>query len=75
VRPVFLIVLVAWVVLIFTSFGFNAPRNSTVFVALFICSLAIGGAIFLIMEMDSPFNGFISISSKPMRNALHYLAT
>jgi hypothetical protein len=75
VRPVFLIVLVAWVVLIFTSFGFNAPRNATVFVALFICSLAIGGAIFLILEMDTPFDGFIAISSKPMRNALHYLAT
>jgi hypothetical protein len=69
VRPV------AWVVLIFTSFGFNAPRNATVFVALFVCSLAIGGAIFLILEMDSPFDGFIAISSKPMRNALHYLNT
>jgi hypothetical protein len=75
VRPVFMIVLVAWVVLIFTSFGFNAPRNATVFVALFVCSLAIGGAIFLILEMDSPFDGFIAISSKPMRNALHYLNT
>jgi hypothetical protein len=75
VRSVFLIVLVAWVVLIFASFGFNAPRNATVFAALFVCSLAIGGAIFLILEMDSPFDGFIAISSKPMRNALHYLNT
>ena len=32
-------------------------------------------AIFLILEMDSPFDGFIAISSKPMRNALHYLNT
>ncbi len=75
VRPVFLIVLVAWVVLIFTSFGFNAPRNGTVFVAFFVCSLAIGGAIFLILEMDSPFDGFITISSKPINNALRYLGT
>ncbi len=75
VRPVFLIVLVAWVVLIFTSFGFNAPRNATVFVSFFVCALAIGGAIFLIMEMDSPFDGFIVISSKPIDNALRYLGT
>jgi hypothetical protein len=73
VRPVFLIVLVAWVVLIFSSFGFNAPRNATVFVAFFVCSLAIGGAIFLILEMDSPLDGFITISSKPIDNALRYI--
>jgi hypothetical protein len=74
VRPLFLIVLIAWVVLIFTSFGFNAPRNATVMTAFFICAVAIGGAIFLILEMDTPFSGLITISSQPMDHALAYLS-
>jgi hypothetical protein len=74
-RPVFMIVLVAWVVLIFTSFGFNATRNATVFMAFFICLLAIGGAIFSSLEMDSPFDGFVTISSSPIQNAIRYLGT
>jgi hypothetical protein len=35
-----------------------------------ICSIAIGGAIFLILEMDQPMGGEMHISSWPMRNAL-----
>ena len=35
-----------------------------------ICSIAIGGAIFLILEMDQPMGGEMQISSCPMRNAL-----
>jgi hypothetical protein len=74
IRPVFLFVLVAWIAAIFVSFGFNAPRNATVLTSFFICALAIGGAIFLILEMDSPFSGFIAISSRPMHHALTYIA-
>jgi hypothetical protein len=73
IRPVFLFVLVAWIVLIFASFAFNAPRNLTVLSFFLVCTLAIGGAIFLILEMDSPFSGFIAISPQPMQHALHYI--
>ncbi len=73
VRPLFLIVLVAWIVLIFASFGFNAPRNATVLISFMVCALAIGGAIFLILEMDGPFDGYITVSSKPMHKALKYM--
>jgi hypothetical protein len=31
------------------------------------------GAIFLILELDMPFDGVIQISSAPMRNALNHL--
>ena len=36
-------------------------------------ALAVSGAIFLILELDEPFGGLISISSQPMLNALHQL--
>jgi hypothetical protein len=31
------------------------------------------GAIFLILEMNCPLDGFIKVSSAPMREALEYL--
>jgi hypothetical protein len=73
-QPAVLCILVIWIALIFVSFGMNAPRNATVLVALLICSAAIGGAIFLVHEMDSPFDGLIQISSDPMQKALAHLS-
>ncbi|HZW91106.1 MAG TPA: hypothetical protein VFF12_18650 [Myxococcaceae bacterium] len=66
----FLVVVVFWLTVIFTSFGLFAPRNATAVVALALCSLSIAGSMYLILEMDRPFNGLIHISSAPMREAL-----
>jgi len=70
VSPIMLGVLVSWVTLIFLSFGINAPRNAMVATSFLICSVAIGGAIFLILEMDRPLQGILQISSWPIHNAL-----
>ena len=70
VRPVVLVILVSWIAVIFASFGLNAPRNATVVAAFLVCSIAIGGSVFLIIEMDSPFQGALQIPSAPMANAL-----
>jgi len=70
VQRVVLVILVSWVAVIFASFGMNAPRNGTVLATFLICSLAIGGAVFLILEMDRPLDGVMQISSWPLRNAL-----
>jgi hypothetical protein len=70
VRPFILVVLVSWTVAIFISFGLNAPRNGTVVASLLICACIIGGAVFLILEMDNPFDGMMSISERSMLNAL-----
>jgi hypothetical protein len=70
VRPVVLAILVSWITVIFASFGLNAPRNATVVAAFVVCSMAIGGAVFLIIEMDNPFQGALQIPRAPMANAL-----
>lgn len=70
VQGVVLVILVSWVTMIFASFGLNAPRNNTVISSFLIASLAIGGAVFLILEMDRPLNGIMRISSWPVRNVL-----
>ena len=68
-RP-FLIVLTSWTTLIFLSFGLFARLNTTVIVALFAAALAVSGAIFLIMKLNSPFRGLMQISSAPAHVAL-----
>ena len=68
-----LIVLIAWLAIIFTSVGLFAPPNATVIVALMLSALSVAGAIFLILELDMPFDGVIQISPTPMRNALNHL--
>ena len=67
VSPVVLIVLVSWITLIFLSFGIYAPSNALVVISFFVCAVSIGGAIFLILEMDHPIDGIMQISSWPVR--------
>lgn len=56
----------AWLVLIFASFGYCAPRNAVVIASLFVSALLIAGAIYLILDMDGPFDGTIQVSPAPL---------
>ncbi len=69
----FLVVLVDWLVIIFFSFGLFSPRNATVIVVLLLCALSAAGSLYLIQELDRPYEGLIQVSSAPLRNALAYL--
>jgi hypothetical protein len=69
----FLVVLVFWLAIIFISFGLYAPPNTTVIVTLLVCALSLAGALFLILELDQPFEGWIQIPSAPLRDALTHL--
>jgi hypothetical protein len=61
---------VAWLVLIFASFGFRAPRNMVVVTSFVSASVLIAGALYLIVDMDAPFNGPIQISSDPLQRVV-----
>jgi hypothetical protein len=65
----FLVILAFWLTLIFASFGLFAPRNGTVLVVLFVCAVSVGSAVFLILELDGPFDGFVRVSADPLRHA------
>jgi hypothetical protein len=58
-----LAVLVFRLAIVFASFGLFAPSNATVITTIVLCALAVSGAIFLIVEMYTPFKGLIQISS------------
>jgi hypothetical protein len=69
----FLLVLVLWLTIILASFGLFAPRNATVIAVLFVCALSFSSAIYLILELDRPFDGLLRLSSAPLREALGHL--
>jgi hypothetical protein len=71
-RP-FLVVLLLWLIILYTCYGLIAPKNGTVRVVLFISALCIAGAIFLILEMNSPLGDIIKVSSAPLHKALSLL--
>jgi hypothetical protein len=68
-----LAVLIFWLTIIFISFGLFAPPHSTVIASLFVSAVSVSAAIFLILELYTPFAGLIQISSAPLRIALAHL--
>jgi hypothetical protein len=69
----FLVVVVFWLAALFFSFGLFAPLNATVVASFFVSALSVSSAIYLIVEMYSPYAGLIQISSAPVRAALAHL--
>ena len=69
----FLVLLIFWLTGLFISFGLFAPRNGTVLAVLLICALSVSSAIFLILEMNRPLDGFIKASNAPLRKAVELI--
>jgi hypothetical protein len=69
----FLVILIFWLTILNLTYGLLAPRNLTVIAVMLVCALSLSGAIFLILEMNSPLEGMIKASSAPLRNALEHL--
>jgi len=68
-----LTVVIFWLSMTFGSFGLSAPRNATVITALMISAMSVAAAVFLILELDGPFEGLIRVSSEPLRYVLAHL--
>jgi len=50
-----------------------APSNATVISVLLVCALSVAGAVFLVLEMDSPFEGLIRVTGEPLPFAVQRL--
>ena len=68
-----LLILIFWLFLLFVSFGLFAPRNVMALVVLFVGACAISAAVFLVLELNQPLDGFVKVSNAPLRNALRHL--
>jgi hypothetical protein len=70
----FLVILLFWLTLTFTSFGLFSPTNGTVITVLVVCALSVGSSVFLVLELNSPFSGLLRVSADPMRYAYAHLS-
>jgi hypothetical protein len=66
-------IVVSWAMLLFAGYGVLARLNTTAVVAAFIGAFAIGSAVFLILELNQPFNGMFRIPATAMEQALSVL--
>ncbi len=66
-------VLIFWLTIIFISLGLLAPLNGTVAASLCACAASISAAVFLLLELYTPFSGILRVSSAPLRTAVSLL--
>jgi len=66
----FFIVLVFWLVVIFLCFGLSAPFNHLSVMVTALSALALASALFVIIDLYTPYTGIFTISSDPVRQAL-----
>lgn len=69
-----LVSVVCWLSFLFFSFGIFAPPNGTALAALFVSAFSVSSAVFLILELDQPFDGLVKVSSQPLVNVLNMMA-
>jgi hypothetical protein len=73
VVPIFVMIFLS-ALAIFGGFSLYAPPNATVFTVQALSALAIAGATFLIVELNSPFHGLLEISSAGAHTLMAALA-
>jgi hypothetical protein len=66
----FFVMLVCWLVLLFAGFGLLGPAHATVATVLVLAAVSVSGAVFLTMELNTPFSGTILVPSAPLHEAL-----
>jgi len=68
-----LIIMVFWLTVTFVIWGLLAPPNGTFIAVMLASALSASGAILLILEMYSPYEGIIRVSDAPLRAAIAHL--
>src|SRR5581483_3164992 len=73
VSPALVAILIAWLMLIFASFGYRAPRNPVVITTLVLSAFLISCSLYLVLDMDTPFSKPIQVSPAPLKRAVAYM--
>ena len=71
--PYVLAVVVCWAAALFLGDGFAAPPNAITVLAHLAGAIAIGSAIFLILELSTPYTGLIRLSPAGLDRMLEVL--
>jgi hypothetical protein len=70
----FYLVLCFWLAVIFGCFGFMTSYRATFLLGMIaLGALSVSSAMYVILDMDTPIGGWISVGSAPLRDALAHL--
>jgi hypothetical protein len=70
----FLVILMGWLTSLFMSFCLFTTPNRIAVVALVVLALSTASALFLLLELSTPFDGFLALPEQMMRGALPALS-
>ena len=73
-RPI-IVVVGFWLMMLFLGFGLLARMNLISVLALLVGAISVGGAIFLLLELNRPFVGLMAIDGSSVRNAIAMLGS
>jgi hypothetical protein len=74
IPPALLAIVVSWVLLIYFGLGVFGIDNSTVRATLAAGAFCFAWALFLILELDMPYDGLIRIPTEPLQRAAQMIA-
>jgi hypothetical protein len=70
----FMTIMVCWVSLLFFAFGLLAQWNMTSVIGLGVGAMSVASAIFLIVELSTPYSGMLRLSPDPVLQTIAVLA-
>ena len=65
-----MLLMLLWLVLLFASYGLFAPRHLTSIVVILLSSSAASGAVLLIIDLETPYRGFVHLPPEPLQHAI-----
>ncbi|HMN71579.1 MAG TPA: hypothetical protein PKA55_06885 [Rhodoblastus sp.] len=69
----FLLILTAWLAIVFGIFALTAPRDELVYVVIVLSALAIASPLYLILNYSGALSGALDLPSISMRAALEHM--
>ncbi|MBM4105104.1 MAG: hypothetical protein FJ257_02180 [Phycisphaerae bacterium] len=73
VPQIFVVVVMLWLVLEFLCYGIYSPRTGMVVFSILVASIVVASAMFLLLEMEDPIDGYFRVSVEPLERAIELL--
>lgn len=70
----FVVVMVFWLCMLFYGINLFVAPNRIVIASMFVGAVCLATAIFLVLQLNDPFEGLMRLSSDPLRRVLPLLA-
>lgn len=74
-RSILLMIVVTWYLFLFFANGLFARPNPIAISAMLVGAAAVASAVLMVLELDRPFGGLLSVSDASMRTAISLMST